>query len=370
MTARDVNILLVDDRPDNLVALEAVLEPLGHRLVRATSGEDALKHLLAEDFSVILLDVQMPGMDGFQTAKQIKQRERTRDVPIIFLTAISREPGHALRGYSTGAVDYIAKPFDPDALRAKVSVFVELHLKNELLKKQGQELERSNEELQQFAYIASHDLREPLRVISGYLALLQEDLGGEMGEDIAMYVRGAMSSAERMQSLIDDLLTYSRVGAGKPEYVPVDLNAVVDETLENLGQAIRDAGAELDIGALPTIVGDSSQICQLFQNLLSNAIKFQGPTPPRIQIAAQLENSRCIVSVTDNGMGFDPKDSGRVFEIFQRVHPTSEIAGTGIGLAICKKIVDQHGGRIWVESEPGKGTTFSFSLPVSVQERV
>lgn len=370
MTAEPASVLLVDDRPDNLVALEAVLDPLGHNLVRAGSGEEALKHLLSEEFSVILLDVQMPGMDGFETARQIKQRERTRDVPIIFLTAISREPDHALLGYSTGAVDYIAKPFDPDALRAKVSVFVELHTKNELLKKQAEELERSNEELQQFAYIASHDLREPLRVICGYLELLREDLGEAAGPELDTYIRGAMSSASRMQSLIDDLLTYSRVGAAKPDPVPLDLNAIVDDTLENLGQTIQEQAAEIKVGELPTVLGDASQISQLFQNLLANAIKFRGSESPRISVSSAREGSRCILTVADNGIGFDPKDSGRVFEIFQRVHPSSDISGTGIGLAICKKIVDQHGGRIWVESEPGKGTTFYFSLPVAVQERV
>ena len=362
------NILLVDDRTDNLVALEAVLQPLGHNLVRALSGEEALKHLLEEEFAVILLDVQMPGMDGFQTATEIKQRERTSDVPIIFLTAISRDTEHALRGYSTGAVDYIAKPFDPDSLRAKVAFFVELHTKNELLKKQAQELERSNEELQQFAYVASHDLREPLRVIRGYLDLVREDLGDALTDEIDMYVRGATSAATRMQSLIDDLLTYSRVGSSRPEHVALDLNGVVKKALENLGQAVEDAAAEVQVDDLPWIAGDEGQMCQVFQNLLANAVKFRSEAPPRITISSEREGPRCIIRVADNGIGFDPKESGRVFEIFQRVHGSSEHAGTGIGLAICKKIVDHHGGRIWVESEPGKGATFSFSLPVVSQE--
>ena len=358
------NVLLVDDRPDNLVALEAVLDPLDLNIVTARSGEEALKHLLDTEFSVILLDVQMPGMDGFQTAQEIKNRERTRDIPIIFLTAISGEPGHALRGYSTGAVDYIAKPFDPDALRAKVSVFVELHEKNELLKKQAGELERSNEELQQFAYIASHDLREPLRVIAGYLELLKEDLG-EDKPDLDIYISGAVNSATRMQALIDDLLAYSRVGAAAREQTDVDLNEVLAQALANLGKAVEETGTEVIADPLPSVVGDHSQMSQLFQNLIANAIKFRSGESPTIHVTAERELERWILKVADNGIGFDQKNAGRVFEIFQRLHGPSEFSGTGIGLAICKKIVDQHGGRIWVESEVGKGTTFSFSLPAS-----
>ncbi len=363
------NILLVDDRPENLLALEAVLEPLEYNLITATSGQEALKHLLDEDFSVILLDVQMPDMDGLETAKHIKEREHTRDVPIIFLTAISKEPQHAVRGYSEGAVDYIPKPFDPNALRAKVAVFVELHEKNELLKQQAKELERSNDELQQFAYIASHDLREPLRVMSGYLDLLREDFGEILTEDGLNYIKSAMKSGDRMSALIDDLLKYSRVGAQARELERTELEVLVKQATENLGKVIEETKAEITTDELPTVVADPSLIVQLLQNLISNAIKFRGDNPPIVHVGAQREGDRWVISVTDNGIGFAPKDEKRVFEIFQRLHSASEYPGTGIGLAICKKIAEQHGGRIWAESATGTGTAFHFTLQAAEKEK-
>ncbi len=361
------NILLVDDRPENLVALEAVLEPLEHNLVKAHSGEEALKHLLNEDFSVILLDVQMPGMDGFETALQIKQREKTRDVPIIFLTAISREPRHALRGYSSGAVDYIAKPFEPNALRAKVSVFIELHEKNELLKQQAAELQRSNQDLQQFAYVASHDLREPIRVMCGYLDLLAEDYASVLDDSAKKYIEAAMGAGTRMTDLIDDLLRYSRVGADERVFEPIDLRAVIDEACENLSVAIQETGANITTDELPTVTSNASLLVQLFQNLLANALKFRAEAAPRIHVGATRQDGEWSFTIADNGIGFDPASASRIFDIFTRLHGRSKHEGTGIGLAICKRIVEQHGGEIWADSKPGTGTTFSFTIPDRVK---
>lgn len=361
--AETPNVLLVDDRRENLVALEAVLEPLGLNLITATSGEEALGHLLKEEFSVILLDVQMPGMDGFATARQIKKRAKTKDVPIIFLTAISQDPTQALLGYSSGAVDYISKPYESNALQAKVSVFVELHQKNELLKSQAAELARSNEELQQFAYIASHDLNEPLRVVTGYLELLQEDYKDTLDESAQMYIRSASASAARMQSLIEDLLRYSRVGSAERRMERMELGVTLHQALENLSVRVAENEAEVTHDELPSVLGDPGLMCQLFQNLVSNALKFRANEAPRIQVGAAKEGERWIVSVADNGIGFDPSRAARLFDLFHRLHTSTEYPGTGIGLAICKKIVEQHGGRIWAESEPGKGSTFSFSLP-------
>ena len=379
-----VRILLVDDRPENLLALEAALEPLGQELVKADSGEEALRLLLRQEFAVILLDVQMPGIDGFDTAIQIKEREKTKDIPIIFLTAISREPHHALRGYSTGAVDYMAKPFDPWVLRAKVAVFVDLYEKSSLLKKQKEllaqrlderyaaekaleekavELERSNADLQQFAYVASHDLQEPLRVMNGYLDLMRSSLEeGDTADAISMLDRIRRSTG-RMDALIQDLLEYARVDAQPEPFRETDLNEVLGFALGNLEVTIKESEVTIEHDPLPTVNGDQSQLLQLFQNLVANGIKFRADDPCVVRITARTENGHHEISVQDNGIGIASDHIDRIFTIFERLNPADRYPGSGIGLSVCKKIVERHGGTIWADSTPGGGTTMRFTLP-------
>ena len=380
------NILLVDDRPENLLALEAVLEPLGQNLVRAMSGEDALKQLLTDEFAVILLDVQMPGLDGFDTAAHIKSREKTRDIPIIFITAINREPHHAMKGYGTGAVDYIAKPFEPWLLQAKVRVFLELHEKNELLKRQREllaqrlderyraeealaekagELQRSNAELEQFAYIASHDLQEPLQLVGGFLELLVDRHDDELSDEAKEIVARAGNAVRRMDALIRDLLRYARVTSDTRDLEPVELRDVMADVTADLARSIENAGATLTVGDLPAVEGNRTLLAQLLQNLVTNAVKFRRDEPLHIEVDAERHDDECVVSVRDNGLGIPLDDTDRVFGMFERLHTADEIPGTGVGLAIARKIVERHGGRIWVESTPGKGTTFSFTLPAA-----
>ena len=377
-------VLMVDDRPDNLLALEAILQPLELHLVRASSGEEALKHLLHEDFAVILLDVQMPGMDGFETAAHIKQRERTRDIPIIFLTAISREVQHQLRGYDAGAVDYLAKPFEPEVLRAKVAVFVDLWAKNQLLQRQSEllelrlqerdraqealaaqaiELERSNAELEQFAHVVSHDLQEPLNSLSGFLELLSEQYGDKLGDEGRLFVDRAMSGAHRMRQLVRDLLEYARVSSRGQPFGQVDMAAVVDDILAELHDDLVAQGLTVRVGDLPKVQGDAFQLTQLVRNLVENAIKFRSEQPAELAIEAVRRDDEWLFSFRDNGIGIDPRFAIHVFTIFQRLHSRDEYAGTGVGLAISKKIVERHHGRIWVESEPDAGATFCFTLP-------
>jgi light-regulated signal transduction histidine kinase (bacteriophytochrome) len=231
------------------------------------------------------------------------------------------------------------------------------------------ELERSNQELQQFAYVASHDLQEPLRMVTSYLQLLERRYRDRLDSDADEFIAYAVDGATRMQQLIKDLLTYSRVGSRQRSFEPNDCQAILDQALTNLQVAIEETGATVTHSALPTVMGDGTQLVQLFQNLIGNAIKFRNQRPPEIDVRAEIQNGSGGVarywqfSVQDNGIGIESQYAERIFLIFQRLHDRDEYPGTGIGLAICKRIVERHGGRIWVESEPGKGSTFRFTLP-------
>ncbi len=231
------------------------------------------------------------------------------------------------------------------------------------LRQTAAELERSNRDLEQFAYVASHDLQEPLRAVGGYVKLLQHRFPEKLDAKARDYIAGAFDGATRMERLITDLLAYSRVGTHGATFVPADLEAVLDQTLRNLQAGIESARATVTHDPLPTLPVDATQIMQLFQNLIGNALKFHGESPPRIHVGAQRQDDRWVFSVRDNGIGIEPQYFEKIFHIFQRLHTRKAYSGTGIGLAICKKIVERHGGKIWVESQPGQGSTFYFSIP-------
>jgi signal transduction histidine kinase len=237
-----------------------------------------------------------------------------------------------------------------------------LHARTVELQQVNRELARSNNELQQFAYVASHDLQEPLRAVSGYLDILTRRHGNSLGNEALSFVQKAQDGAKRMQMLISDLLAYARVDARGREFAPVDLNSVVGDALSNLKVAIEESGATVTHEPLPTVLADGPQLVQLFQNLIGNAIKFRKDEPPEVTISAERIEDKWRVSVRDNGIGLDMAQADRIFTIFKRLHTKSGYPGTGIGLAICKKIVEQHGGTIRVESQPGAGSTFIFTL--------
>ena len=233
----------------------------------------------------------------------------------------------------------------------------------EALRKSTEELERSNKDLAQFAAVASHDLQEPLRTVSGFLQLLEKDYGDRLDEKAKSYVGYAVDGVKRMETLIRDLLAYARVGTGGREPSPTDASAALGQALDNLLATIRETGAEITQGELPTVRVDAPQLVQLFQNLLGNAIKFRGPAPPKVHVDACRDGDGWQFSVRDNGIGIDAKFQTQIFDIFRRLHTRKQYDGTGVGLAVCKRIVDRHGGRIWVESQPGEGATFHFTLP-------
>jgi signal transduction histidine kinase len=228
---------------------------------------------------------------------------------------------------------------------------------------QAKELQRSNAELEQFAYVASHDLQEPLRMVSSFMQLFDQEYGSGLDETGKQYVHFAVDGAKRMQQMVSDLLTYSRAGSRNREPSPVDCGEVLAQAVANLRLSIEESGARMRVAPLPVVAGDRSQLLQLFQNLLGNAIKFAGTEAPVVEVGASLQGSDWVFHVNDNGIGIDPKHAERIFDIFQRLHPRSKYSGSGIGLAVCKKIVELHGGRIWVESRLGQGAKFFFTIP-------
>jgi PAS domain S-box-containing protein len=235
-------------------------------------------------------------------------------------------------------------------------------------KRAEEELRRSNEELEQFASVASHELREPLRTVASYVELLERRYGDKLDSAATEFIAIAVDGAKRMQRMVDDLLSYSRVGSRGGEMVPTDSGVAFDTAIKNLGAAIAETEARVEHSALPVVRADASQLQRLFTNLIGNAVKFRGTERPLVRIAAARDGAFWRFTVTDNGIGIDPKDSERIFVIFQRLHLREEYPGTGIGLAICRKIVERHGGRIWVESRSGSGSTFVFTLPAGPEQ--
>ena len=393
-----VRILLVDDQQDNLLSAEAVLESLGQQIVKAASGREALRHLLDQDFAVILLDIMMPEMDGYETAAFIRQRERSRHTPIIFLTALGRSEAHIRQGYDVGAVDYVIKPFVPEILRSKVSVFVELHRKNALLSHQSHLLEEQNSELQQaihrsqkaeeeikalnhhleqrikelndvnheleaFSYSVSHDLRGPLSRMAGFSKALLEFHGGQLDEQGQLYLKRIENSSRRMCELVEELLNFSRLTRLEMSMTTVDLSATVCAIAGEL--TARDPARQVNFVVQEGLRawGDFTLLRAALLNLLENAWKFTSKhTTARIEFGAAETADGTVYFLRDDGAGFDMADATRLFNPFQRLHRESEFEGTGIGLATVERIVRRHGGRIWAEGRVEQGAVFYFTL--------
>jgi two-component system sensor histidine kinase/response regulator len=370
MTLPRPKLLLVDDVEANLISLEAVLADLPCELIAARSGNEALRALLKHEFALLLLDVQMPEMDGFEVAAHLRTNAKTRDLPIIFLTAMHHTEASALKGYGRGAVDFLVKPINTDVLRSKVVVFLELYEKKRELaaaleaeQKAVRDLGRTNEALRHFTQAASHDLGAPLRAVQGFLRSLDDEVGSSLAPAPKRYLDRSRNAAARMATLLESLLAYAELRR-PAEPTLAGLNAIVERVSSDLGARIEQTNAELVVGELPRIRGDASRLYQLFLNLVGNALKFRREgTQPRIVISARLHGAdEWLCSVEDNGLGIPPEHASTVFSAFKRLHSQDEYEGSGLGLAICREVVEQHGGHIWVEGELGRGARFCFTL--------
>jgi two-component system sensor histidine kinase/response regulator len=379
-----VNILLVDDQPANLLALEAMLQGLDQNLIKAESGREALKWLLSNECAVILLDVKMPDMDGFETAALIRQRDRSRDTPIIFLTAADKTHTEAVRGYAVGAVDYMVKPVVPEFVRSKVSVFVELAKKSELLRRQTEqlregeqsarrlaearaqlveELEHKNQELESFSYAVSHDLRAPLRRIESFSRAVLESQDQRLDPDGRRYFDRIQEASRQMAQLIDDVLHLSKVTRAELRQQEVDLSALAGAILDRLQEAEPERTVETRIRPGVVVTGDGQLLRIALANLLENAWKFTARQPEaRIEFGMTTVGGESTYFVRDNGAGFDMAYVDRLFGPFQRLHLASEFAGSGIGLATVRRIIHRMGGRVWAEGLVGQGATFHFTV--------
>lgn len=369
-------ILIVDDMPANLGVLTSHLERHGYTAVVAQGGEEGIERASFVRPDLILLDVMMPGLDGFEACRRLKSSPLTRDIPVVFMTALT-DTSDKLTGFAVGGIDYVTKPLDGAEVLARIDTHLTLHRLRLRLEEQNQQLQaeiaarrdteaallRSNTELEQLAYVASHDMQEPLRMVASYLQLVAQRYKGRLDADADEFIGYAVDGAKRMQALINDLLAYSRVGTKARPFEPTDCNRIVEIALGNLAIAIAESGAKVTRDPLPAVMGDASQLLQLFQNLIGNALKFKRVDPVTVHIGAELAGDAWRISVSDNGIGIAQEYFERIFVLFQRLHGRGDYPGTGIGLAICKKIVERHGGEIGVRSTVGEGTTFSFTIP-------
>lgn len=418
------NILVVDDTAENLRLLSTMLTQSGYTPRCVINGKMALRACNSNPPDLILLDIMMPEMNGYEVCQHLKLEAKTREIPVIFISA-KDEVFDKVNAFAVGGVDYISKPFQFEEVLARIESHLSLRNLQKQLKEQNvllqeeitsrlavektlqeknlilqqeistrravekalqeqnlvlqqeisnrqraesallksnQELARSNAELEQFAYVASHDLQAPLATIASYAQLLEKRYKDQLDSKASKFIDNIVHGCTRMQTLIDDLLEYSRVGRSRKPFQLTDCNYAVEQALANLQGAIRETQAVVTYSELPAVMGDISQLVQLFQNLVGNSIKYRHDAPPVVHITACKQEKDWLFSVSDNGIGIATQHQARIFQIFQRLHTQKEYSGTGIGLAICQKIVERHGGYIWVESKPGQGSTFYFTV--------
>ena len=364
------SILVVDDRPENLLSIEALLEGSDCDIVKVTSGQQALREALKKDFALVHLDVQMPDMDGFETAELLRSSNRTKYIPIIFVTAISKEQYHVFKGYESGAVDYLLKPIEPNILRNKVKVFLELGLQRSGLKKINQELSKLNESKSRFVSAASHELRTPLAIIREFVSLVNDEVPGPINDDQRECLASALRNCDRLGTLIDDLLDMSRIESGKLtlQRKRINVKYLLEQIVKDFAPTCIKKNHSLVLtcqDGLPDVLCDPNKITQVTINLLSNAHKFT-PENGTIDIKACLIDKFVAIDIIDMGVGLRQQDLMIIFEKFTQIHREARpgTKGTGLGLPIARELIKLHGGTIDVKSKLNQGSTFSFTIPI------
>jgi signal transduction histidine kinase len=361
--------LLVEDNEVDAELMSRALRKEGFDVCIAVvqTAVEFRQRVKEESPDIILADYNLGDWRGVE-AVEILHGE-SLDIPLIIVTGALGDV-NAVECIKQGATDYVLKDGLarlPEAIRRALREKHERHLRHQVeedLARKVDELARSNADLEQFAYIASHDLQEPLRMVAAYTQLLSERYTGKLDENADKFLGYASEGALRMQVLVKDLLAFSRVGRNCPPRDNIDCNAVMKEVLQSLASAIQESGAVVNCAELPTVWADHTQMTQVFQNLIGNAIKFREKAPPIVSIEVEKAEQHWLFSVKDNGIGIAPEYAENIFVAFQRLHARSEYPGNGIGLAIVKKIIEPYGGKIWVESQAGAGSTFKFTLPL------
>ncbi|TFY97752.1 hybrid sensor histidine kinase/response regulator [Ramlibacter humi] len=365
----ETNLLLVDDLRENLVALEALVRGSGRRVFSARGGEEALSLMLEHPFALAIVDVQMPSMDGFELAELMRGTERTRHIPIVFVTAAGRELNYAFRGYETGAVDFLYKPLDPVAVRSKVDVFVDLYRQRQELLRMQEQLERAVKMRDDFLSMVSHELRNPLNALYLQAQLRQRMAAKGQPPDLAAFQKMVSRDEHQIRSMIrllDDLLDISRARTGRLAMSPseMDLALAARRAVEAVHDQARTAGVQISVEAPAAMgfVGDEFRLEQVVLNLLTNALRYGRGQPVAVRL--RTEGREALLSVRDQGPGVPAAEQERIFQQFERGSTGGQVAGLGLGLFISRQIVEAHGGRLELRSDPGDGAEFTLRLPL------
>jgi signal transduction histidine kinase len=371
---RDLRVLVLAPGGRDARLIREVLQRAGMRAESCATVEDLGQQLQAGAGAAVLTTEALTEARIQLLVRVLDRQPAWSALPFLLLTGGGASTQRSLRQLALlerlKTMTLLERPLRTVTLVSAVQGALRLRqrqyeIRDALAERQQREaqLRRANEELQQFAYVASHDLQEPLRMVTSYVQLLAQRYQGQLDAQAEEFIGYAVEGAQHMQQLIEDLLAYTRVGGTAPAWTAVDCEAVLARTLLDLHLLIEERRAEVSHDPLPTVRGEAQQVGLVFQNLLGNALKFHGAAPPRIHVSARPEGAMWVFAVQDHGIGMEAKQAERIFQVFQRLHTRREYPGTGIGLAICKKIVERHGGRIWVESTPGQGATFFFTLP-------